>query len=78
MEPVVDEVLDLQDGLVSPCDTPHRSDEAARSRNSPCIRARTVALLGKKLTPSCREGFIATITVLQRILFVRKQLVARE
>jgi hypothetical protein len=42
--------------LVSPCDTPPRSDETARSREIPCIRTRTVALLGEKLTPSLEEG----------------------
>src|SRR5262245_53630994 len=42
--------------LVSPCDTPHGSDEAARSMESPCIRALAVAFLGKDLTPSLEGG----------------------
>jgi hypothetical protein len=42
--------------LVSPCDTPHRSDEAARSRQSPCTPPSLVASIGEKLTPSPERG----------------------
>jgi hypothetical protein len=42
--------------LAAPCDTAHRRDKAARSRESPCTRAPAVALLGRSLTPPCREG----------------------
>jgi hypothetical protein len=38
--------------LASPCDTPHKRDDAARSPESLCIRACTVALMGESLTPS--------------------------
>src|SRR6266508_866044 len=36
---------------VSPCDTPRGRVEAAFSRESPCIRGYTVALLGKSPDP---------------------------
>jgi hypothetical protein len=37
---------------VAPCDTPHGRAQSTRPRESPCIRAHNVALLGKNLTPS--------------------------
>jgi hypothetical protein len=42
--------------LASPCDTSLPAGNMRDRRKSPCIRAPTVALLGKSLTPSLERG----------------------
>ena len=42
--------------LPSPCDTADRSDRSSLSRESPCMRAVGVALLGKRRDPLPTEG----------------------